>query len=117
MYCLAPETYCAVLCQTHVFTCYHSFFRNAKQKIDELKGAVTNGNQRVQEARAKNMKLKEYGIKLMQEKQNLEIQIQQKKTTSSTFHNAAFKPITSPPVTKKNLGYNNRPASGQGYIF
>ena len=52
----------------------------------------------------------------MQEKQNLEIQIQQKKTTSSTFHNAAFKPITSPPVTKKALGYNNRPASGQGYI-
>lgn len=87
-------------------------FRNAKQKVEELKGAVTHGNQNVQEARAKNMKLKEYGRKLMQEKQNLEIQIQQKKTTSSTFHNAAFKPITSPPVTKKTLGYNNRPASG-----
>ena len=51
----------------------------------------------------------------MQEKQNLEIQIQQKKNTSSNFHNAAFKPITSPPVTKKYLGYNNRPTSGQGY--
>ena len=62
------------------------------------------------------MKLKEYGRKLMQEKQNLEVQIQQKKTTSSTFHNAAFKAITSPPVTKKTLGYNNRPASGQGHI-
>ena len=80
-----------------------------------MKGAVTNGNQRVQEAKAKNMKLKEYGRKLMQEKQNLEIQIQQKQNTSSNFHNAAFKPITSPPVTKKNLGYNNRPTSGQGY--
>ena len=100
----------------HIFISFHSFFRNAKQKVEELKGTVTHGNQRVQEARAKNMKLKEYGRKLMQEKQNLEIQIQQKKTTSSTFHNAAFKPITSPPVTKKPLGYNNRPASGQGYI-
>ena len=51
------------------------------------------------------MKLKEYGRSLMQEKKNLEIQIQQKKRTSSAFHDVSFKPVTSPPVTRKNLIY------------
>ena len=51
------------------------------------------------------MKLKEYGRSLMQEKKNLEIQIQQKKTTASAFHDVSFKPVTSPPVTRKNLVY------------
>ena len=51
------------------------------------------------------MKLKEYGRSLMQEKKNLEIQIQQKKTTASAFHDVSFKPVTSPPVTRKNLNY------------
>jgi len=78
-------------------------FRNAKEKVDELKNALTNGNQRIQEARSKNMKLKEYGMKLMQEKKNLEIQIQQKKATCTSFQNAAFRPVKSPPVTRKKL--------------
>lgn len=80
-------------------------FRNAKQKIEQLKAAVTHENHRVQESRSKNMKLKEYGRSLMQEKKNLEIQIQQKKRTSSAFHDVSFKPVTSPPVTRKNLIY------------
>ena len=70
---------------------FKSLFRNAKEKVDELKNALTNGNQRIQEARSKNMKLKEYGMKLMQEKKNLEIQIQQKKATCTSFQNAAFR--------------------------
>ena len=91
-----------------------SFFRNAKEKIDELKNAVTNGNQRIQVARSKNMKLKEYGMKLTQEKKNLEFQIQQKKATSTSFQNAAFRAVKSPPVTRKTLNVNNPENMGPG---
>jgi len=89
-------------------------FRNAKEKIDELKNAVTNGNQRIQVARSKNMKLKEYGMKLTQEKKNLEFQIQQKKATSTSFQNAAFKAVKSPPVTRKRLNVNSPSNMGPG---
>ena len=52
-------------------------------------------------------------MKLMQEKKNLEFQIQQKNsvTPSSGFHDVAFKPVKSPPVTKKNLNYHRPPRS------
>ena len=79
-----------------------------------MKNSVSLGAQRVQEARSKNTKLKEYGMKLMEEKKSLEFQIQQKNAvtaSSSGFHDVAFKPVKSPPVTKKNLNYHRPPRS------
>ena len=87
--------------------------RTLHQKHQEFTKLIDQYKQRAKAASMENAKLKEWLVKKTQQRK-LQLQEIEQRKNSPAFQNALFKPVTSPPVTRRTL--QTKP-SNAGYDF